>query len=90
MSLNKPSFFEEDQKINCCKNQYSVLKVYDSVREYQPEVSYFFSTIPFRSINLKSRISFLRFRSGTSTRKSRIFFTIPFISVNSESRISKF
>ena len=74
--------FEEDQKINCCKNQYSVLKRYDSVREHQLGVSYLptipfgsnnpesriaFPTIPFGSINPESRI-FLQFCSGASTR----------------------
>ena len=61
--------FEEDQKINCCKNQYSILKIYDSVQEHQPGVSYLLrfrsgastrslvsSTIPFGSINPESRI----------------------------------
>ena len=81
VSLNKLSFFEEDKKINCCKNQYLILKVYDSVRERQPGVSYFptipfgsvdpesriFPTIPFGSVDPESRI-FLRFRSGASTR----------------------
>ena len=61
-----------------------LISPYDSVREYQPGVSYL-PTIPFGSINPKSRISlsfptipfgsinpksriFLRFRSGISTR----------------------
>ena len=50
--------FEEDQKINCCKNQYPILKIYDSVREHRPGVSYSFV---------------LRVRSGVSTR-SLVFF----------------
>ena len=49
-----------------------ILLFYDSVREYQPEVSYFF-TIPFGSINLKSRI-FLRFRFGASIRSLVFLF----------------
>ena len=91
--------FEEDQKINCWKNQYSVLKIYDSVRKHQPEVSYL-PTIPFGSINPKSRI-FQRFRSGASTRSLVSFYdsirehqpevsypsTIPFGRNDPESRI---
>ena len=44
----------------------SLVSSYNSVREYQPEVSYL-PTIPFGSINPESLI-FLRFYSGASTR----------------------
>ena len=69
-SVSRQTFIsEEDQKINCCKNQCPVLKICDSVREHQPGVSYLLwfrsgastrslvsSTIPFGSINPESRI----------------------------------
>ena len=97
--LGQTFIFEADQKINCCKNQYSVLKIRDSVREHQPGVSYL-PTIPFRSTNPEPRI-FLRFRSGASIWSLACSYdsvrenqpgvsylpTIPFGSVNPESRI---
>ena len=97
--LDKPSFLKRIRRSIVARINIQFWKIYDSVRENQPGVSYL-PTISFESINPESRI-FLRFRSGASTRSLVFFYdsvrehqpgvsylhTIPFGSINPESRI---
>ena len=75
-----------NQKISCCKNQYSVLKIYNSVLEHQPGVSYF-PMIPFESVDPESRILLFYNSVREHLPKVSYFSPIPFGSINPESRI---
>ena len=91
--------FEKDQKINYCKNQYPVLKVYVSIRERQPRVSYFSYDsvrerqpgVSYFSYNFvrehQHRVSYFPMISFENVNSKFRIFTIPFRSINSESRI---
>ena len=100
--LDKPSFLKRIRRSIVARINIRFLKIYDSVREHQPRVSYF-PTISFGSIDLESRIPLFYNSVQEYQIRSLVFFydsvrehqlgvsyfpTILFGSVNSESRIS--